>query len=243
MIRFIEKRAGFSFANYILQDPFLSKDFSQLHFVNLKNLDTHRFFKVLYKTPVIYFNNNLEDIFGKFNKTTRNEINKTTENKDLFFENDSSNFEGFYELYRNFENTKKRLNKIPSLNNLRNHSKLFLAYYKKEIVSAVLCYDNGKILRANIICSKRLNNGDKEFLKTVSNSSRRLIFEICKYGVENNYQMFDFGQICTDKNDDKFKITQYKLNFTQELVDSVHYYRINNPILKLLALMRGVKYF
>lgn len=243
MIRFIEKKIGFTFANFILQDPFLSNDFSQLHFVSLKNFEAPGFFKVTHKTPVIFLNNGPKEIFQKFNKTTRNEINKTMESTELFFENNSSNFNGFYELYKNFEATKKRLTSIPSLDNLLKNSRLFLAYYKKEVISAVLCYDNGEVLRANIICSKRLSEGDKEFFKLISNSSRRLIFEICKYGIENGYSMVDLGEVCIDQNDKKFKIAQYKLNFTQELIDSIHYYRINNPILKLLAWLKGVNYF
>ncbi len=171
MIKYVMNFCGFTFANFILEDPVLVKSCSQIHFVSYNNLDVKGFHKSIQKTPIISLNNDIDSIFKKFSKTTRNEINKTLSNEKLHFECDSSKFDEFYSLYVNFERKKKRSFKLRSLDMLKKGSKLFLAFYEGELIAGILCYDTELILRANIICSKRMNSEDKEYLKTISNAS------------------------------------------------------------------------
>ncbi len=243
MVKYIRHSHGFSFADFILQDPFPANDYSQVHFVSHNNLEIKGYYKLVEKTPIIDLKEQLDLIFKKFNKTTRNEINKAFLNKELIFESNSNNFDDFYSLYTDFESKKRKFLKLKSLDTLKKNSKLFLAFLNDDPIAAVLCYDTGHILRANIICSKRMASDDKEYLKIISNASRRLVYEICKYGKTHGYELFDLGEVCLNENDEKYSITKYKLSFSDKLFNSIHYYKINNPILKLLAIFFKVKHF
>ena len=63
---------------------------------------------------------------------------------------------------------------------------------------------------------------DKEMLRLISFSTRRLVWEICKYGKENDYFGFDLGSInLVDSN--KASIAQFKNSFGGKIVDEYLY--------------------
>ncbi|HBD95955.1 MAG: hypothetical protein UX41_C0011G0006 [Candidatus Collierbacteria bacterium GW2011_GWE1_46_18] len=242
MIEYNVRRIGFNFKNILFSDPYDVPNCDQSQIISYKNMATDQV-KLVSKTPIIRLNKPINNIYANFNKTTRNEINRSQSVKELLFEIDSKSYDDFYNLYLDFEKRKNRLSQIPKLNDLRNNSRLFIARYKGKCISAILCYDDQRMFRANIICSVRLQDDDKDLNKIISYSSRRLIYEICDFGIKNNYKFFDLGEICEDIYSDVYNITKFKLNFSNELVESIHYYKIYNPILKILALILNKKYF
>lgn len=235
----------FYFNTYVFEKPHDARAYcDQSHFITLKNYYIKNHIKKITKTSVIYLTNiNIDEIFKKFNKTTRNEINKTYTMSNINFKIPSNDYLNFYLLYQEFENNKKRLKFLPSLSQIKDNSKLFCAYYQNTMISAILCFDDGKRLRANIICSKRLSDQNSEIKKLSGYATRRLIYEICNYGIKNKYLFFDLGGICTNENDIKYSITKFKLGFGGKIINTYNYYKIYNPFLKILALFFRVEYF
>lgn len=242
MIEKTTRRFGFTFKTILFSLPHDVRGCSQSQIISYKNIDTDQI-KIIYRTPIIKFNQPIEKIFAGFNKTTRNEVNQSYKYSDLVIETDSQKYDKFYELYLEFEKNKGRLTYIPDFRSIYNKSKLFLAKYKESYVAAVLCYDDKKVLRANVICSSRLQTDNVDLKKIISLSGRRLIYEVCKFGKDSGYRFFDLGEINDDINSPVYSITRFKMNFGGELVNSIHYYKIYNPILKLLALLRRKQYF
>lgn len=242
MIPIIEKRFGFKFGTFIFSNPRKDNDYDQVHFISYEDVKSD-YYQIERRTPVFNLDQPLEKIFSKFNKTTRNEINRTLNDPRLAFDLDSQQYDDFHNLYVEFERRKKRLNYILNKNTLSTKSKLFMACIADKPVAAILCYDDNKILRARIICSRRLETEDSEIKKLSSYATRRLVYEICKYGINNGYKMFDMGEICDDPNDPAYSISQFKLSFGGEIISNFHYYKIINPWLKLLARAKKVKYF
>ncbi|MDP2947296.1 MAG: hypothetical protein Q8N88_04210 [Nanoarchaeota archaeon] len=137
-------------------DKYLDKNkYKKIVIITYSNLNLGKDFHVHHKlTPNIYLNQKLDDIFSKFNETTRNEIRKTFKNSDLKFVSSDKNFDEIYELYKNFEYNQGR---IPFNKKAMKNFLAFSAYYKGKLISLILCFDSFPYLRARSICSKRLD--------------------------------------------------------------------------------------
>jgi len=233
---------GFKFTNVLFSDPFDVQSCDQSQIISYNNFDKSTHTKLVNKTIIIRLDNDISTIFAGFNKTTRNEINKSKKTIGLSYETTTNNYNEFYELYREFELNKKRLNYLPSIKDLSHDSVVFIARLEKKPISAIHCYIQDKIIRINIICSSRLTS-NQEIKKHISLSTRRLIYEICKYGIDNKLEFLDLGEITQDQDSPVYPITIFKMSFGGEIVDSIHYYKIYNPLLKLLACITNKKYF
>jgi len=143
-------------------------------------------------TPIIYLNKNLEEILKSFNHTARNEIRKTLNNKiiGLRFVSDDHDLVGNYRLSAEFEKSQGR-----RPDNISDYQgcKIFSAYYHDELIANVICFDIGSILRAKVICSKRLKADQQEKRRIISYAGRRLMYEVCRYGIEHGYKIYDLG--------------------------------------------------
>ena len=169
-------------------------------------------------TPVIYLSKSINEIFSNFNSTTRNEIRKTFDNKipGLDFIVDDQNLAANYELSVKFE---KEQGRLPDRFEDYVGCRIFSAYYQRELISSIICFDNGRVLRAKAICSKRLGIENRDLYKIISYSTRRLVYEICKYGQENKYQLFDLGSV----NFTKENLAKFKMGFTSDLIKEYTY--------------------
>ena len=84
------------------------------------------------------------------------------------------------------------------------------------------CIEDNNVMRLAQIASMRNSDIDKSLKKLISNASRRIIFEICKYCIKKNYHFFDLGIVnLTDKN--KKGIVNFKMSFTDELIKTYIY--------------------
>lgn len=210
----------------------LNQQYSAIYIVSYDKKDLPNFHVKIKDTPVIYLNKTIEEIFQNFNSTSRNEIRKTFDNKikGLKFIVDDPNLEANYQLSKHFEYQQGR---VPEPIAAYHGCKLFAAYYKDELISSIICYDNGQVLRAKAICSKRLETKSKDLYKIISYSTRRLIYEVCQYGIKNGYAMFDLGSV----NFAKEKLAQFKMNFTDDLIKE-YTYTYKSSLFKLFE--RGV---
>jgi len=224
---FLKKKFIFNTARVVMEDDkiekFLDKNkYQKIVIITYNNFNLGKEFHVHHKlTPNIYLNQKLDDILSKFNETTRNEIRKTFNNSELKLVACDKNFNEIYELYKNFEYNQER---VPFSKEAMKDYLAFGAYYKKELISLILCFDSFPYLRARSICSKRLETEDKEKYKIISNATRRLVYEICKYGTEHSYKLFDLGSMPADLNNPKKAgIAAFKGAFGGKLEDEYTY--------------------
>lgn len=188
-------------------------------------------------TPVIYLNQSIDEIFSGFNSTTRNEIRKTFDDKipGLKFVSNDSDLKSNYNLSVDFEKSQGRR---PDDINQYMGCKIFSAYYNNELISSIVCFDNSKVLRAKVICSKRLKTDSRELYKIISYSSRRLMYEICQYGIANGYELYDLGSV----NFKKESLAKFKMSFTNNLIKE-YTYTYESPILSFLKKIANIKNF
>jgi len=249
---FLEKNFIFNAARIVLEDDKINqyldkKKYQKIVIITYKKMNLGEDFTVGHKlTPNIYLNQGLDNIFSKFNETTRNEVRRTFKNPDLKFMANDKNFNEIYELYKNFEYSQGR---TPFNGRTMKNFLAFSAYHKKELVSVILCFDTFPYLRARSICSKRLETEDKEKYKIISNATRGLIYEICRYGIKHDYKLFDLGSMPADlKNKKKAGIAAFKSSFGGKLEDEYTYtyksklYRLFEKLVKIkLILFKMIK--
>lgn len=225
---------GFKYARLILENlkfsqiEELKKRYSYLYIVAYKKTNLKNFEVLSKRTPIIDLTKDIKEIFRKFNATTRNEIRKTKKDENLKFIALDQNFDQIYKLYKNLERTQGRT-PIP-IQEIKK-SKIFSAYFKGELISSISCYDHNKILRIGQIFSLRMKNEEKEF-KNTSWTTRRSMFEICKYGKKNGYKKLDLGIVnLTDPA--KAGVAKFKQSFGGDIIDT-YIYRYESKIFKPL---------
>jgi hypothetical protein len=161
------------------------------------------------QTAVIDLSKGEEDVFRNFNETVRNEIRKTEKMPDLRFMNGDQNFSAAFDLYKNFSKNKSR----PAYDAAwMKNFKIFSAYRKDRMISAIFVSDAPEVLRIFAICSDRLASDDKELYKIIGYAGKRIIYDICRYGAAEGKIGLDVGGAnFTDPA--KAGITAFKMSF------------------------------
>ena len=122
--------------------------------------------------------------------------------------NEETRFEKLHTV--NFENSQGRM---PLLKRDILKSKIFSAYYNNHLITSMACMEDDNIMRLAQIASMRNSDVNNDLKKIISNASRRIMFEICKYCNEKNYQFFDLGIVnLNDKS--KKGVVNFKMSFT-----------------------------
>lgn len=196
-----------------------TKKYSSISIISYQPLVLSKDFFVKHKKIVnIYLDDEIDNIFYKFNRATRREINKTHSMTDLNIIMEDDNFNEAYDLYKKFEYSQGR---VPWRKETFKKVKLFNAYYKGEIVSVITCYDLFPYLQARSMSSARYID-DKEMQKIIGHITRRLIFDICKYAKQREYVFFGLGSI-NYENEQKSNVSQFKCFFGGKIEDEYEY--------------------
>ena len=184
------------------------------------------------KTLIIPLDASLEQVFRSFNDTARNEIRRTERTPEFAFTVNDGKWDDVYALYR--AHRKERGLPIHPLHFLK-WGMLFNAYWKGVLISTITCYDAKPYLRIQNIFSK-LAGKDKELRRITGYASRRLVYEICKYGNENGYTLLDMASAnITDPA--KAGITQFKSSFGGVLIDE-YIYTYKSALVRLMGKVR-----
>jgi len=221
------KKLFFNTINVILEDDKLdelikSGRYSKISALSYKRMNLPDFSVQTKTTALILLDKEEDEIFSKFNHTTRNEVRRTYKNKDLKFIADDKNFDESYSLYKDFEYTQGR---VPVSKRELKGCKLFSANYKGEMISAVYLTTSFPYLRLRSIFSKRLKVDDKELRKIISNATRRIIWEVCLWGQKNNFKLLDLASV-NFKNPRTANITQFKMSFGGQVINEyTHIYK------------------
>jgi hypothetical protein len=170
-------------------------------------------------TALIDLTLSLEEIFKKFSDTTRNEIHKTERNSELRFEFAHQVDDEVYSLYRDFEHLQQR---VPVSKKKLNDCVAFKAYYRDQLISALLVIKFAGFLRLRSIFSLRLREHDQEMYKVISNASRRLMWEVCQWGKSEGYTFLDLASV-NFNNPKTANITKFKMSFGGNVVDEYTY--------------------
>jgi hypothetical protein len=157
----------------------------------------------------IYLDRPIGEVFNGFSVSTRNEIHKTEKMPELtFIANDNASDES-YRLYSEFERWQGR---TPWKKNSFWGTLLFNAYWRGIIIATIACYDLHPYLQIKSISSNRMEADNKEFYKIISIASRRLVYEICKYGKEEGYTFVGLGSV-SEATPQKAGVAKFKKFF------------------------------
>lgn len=239
----IKKRVlWFKVISFFLEDIHDTKEFkkkySKIFILSYNKLDVSDFSVGKKKTPLIYLSKEKEEIFKNFNDTARKKIRRSERNNELRFVVNDNNFE---EAYRIYADHVYAYGKIPDRKKEMEDMKIFSAYHKDEMIAAIICYDSPKFLRAKAICSKRFDVQNKEKIKLISIASCRLVWEICRYGIDNKYEIFDLGSI-NIKDESRAGAAQFKKSFNVDIIDE-YYYVYKSPFFKFLQKFVFIKIY
>lgn len=217
-------RLWFKTVTIILEDdtvfiPIIdSKIYDCITILSYNRLDIEGFTLVEKNTALINITD-VEDAFTSFSDTTRNEIRRTDKIPSLVFINDDKDYEKIFNIYKKFEYSQHR---VP-IGFLEFKSfKFFTAYYNSDLISCISIIHNNKFIRIRSIFSKRMSIADKELYKIIGYSSKRIMFEICKWGNSNGATSLDLASVnLTDQS--KKGITGFKSSFGGENMSEYTY--------------------
>jgi len=182
------------------------------------------------KTPNIYVTDGLDAVFSRFRDTVRNEIHRT-ERIEGFEIRLPDTADETYQMYRSFEFAQGR---APISRSAFARFVCAAAYLNDQPISGITFFQSGDIIRIRSIFSRRLNAKemeDTEMYKTIGFASKRLIYEICRYGIEHGATLVDLASInLTDP--DKEPIARFKSGFGAVIEDEYQYIWVS-PIFSL----------
>lgn len=219
-----QRMVFFNIISLILEDEIASNvirnsSYSKKTIVTYKKMNLSRFEELVKTTALIDLMPDEDDVFRKFSDTTRNEIRKTYRIDDFKIINNDNKFDDAYQLYKKFEYAQGR---APVVKSVLKKCKLFSAYFKDELISAIFVIESSKYLRIRSIFSKRLQAEDKEMYKIISNATRRIVWEICLWGKENGFHSLDLASV-NFKNPKTANITKFKMSFGGNVVNEYTY--------------------
>lgn len=163
---------------------------------------------------VIDLTQSINRVFDNFKKNTRNEIRRAENDPSLSFVSNDHNWKAAYKRYKKFEQARKWMSMLKAE---FKRSVLFNAYHRGDIISGIACYGHNDTLRVNKIFSIRNHNTRSDLsVAVIGYASRKLIYDICQYGIKNNYTRLDLGGVNFTDNS-KIGISQFKQSFGGDL--------------------------
>jgi len=219
-----EKKLLFSTANIILEDDkFLSMlksgRYSKIVAMSYDKLSVDNCKLRTKTTSLVKLDRDEDEIFSKFSDTTRNEIRRTFRNDELKFVFSDNITDDSYQLYKRFEYLQGR---VPVSKKSLQQCVLFSAYYRGEIISAIYVMKIKPYLRIRSIFSKRLEIEDKDLYKVISNATRRVVWEVCLWGIKNNFSSLDMASV-NMSNPKTISISKFKISFGGDIINEYTY--------------------
>lgn len=188
----------------------LKQDFDYSFVVSYGNFEDVDYSIMPKKSCVIDLTFGIENVFKGFNPTCRNEVRKADKIEGLEFRAEIKDFDAFYAFHKNCE-AERGWKPVPE-SELAN-SIVFSVYYYDIPLAGMTCYASNNMLRIGRIFTRRRSEEWEHTPKVLfSAASRKIVFEFCKYGIEQGYKSLDLGGI-DPEDPSKAGITQFKLSF------------------------------
>jgi hypothetical protein len=221
-----KRHLGLRSARIILDDALLKEAVSSSLYSYISAISYHKYalgitVRIKHKKTIsVAIDRDIDEIFGEFRRDTRNEIRHTFSDPLFTVVSDDKNYKEIFGLYSSFEKAQGR---SPYGKGIFDGSKAFSVYYDGVLVSCIICYDARPILRSRANFSRRLDVvGDKIMCRVISRATRRVMYEIYKYGSKNAYTSFDHGSVnLTDPA--KKGIADFKQSFGGTIIDEYTY--------------------
>lgn len=235
-----QQRLWFAAIYMMLEDEKISEIVRGHHYGRISILSYRRHdlpkFRVKEKpTSIIDLTKTQEMLWSSMSKTTRNEINRTLREDAYAVQLGDANFDAVYDLYEAFEYARGA---APLSRAFMSHGiPCSISYAGHRIAGVFVNTAPGK-LRVQAIFSLR-HNADAELRRRISNASRRLIWEIVRWGKEKGYASLDLASI-NESTPEAAAIAAFKKSFGgQTITEYLHVYR--SPLFALLEKGGAVK--
>ena len=238
-MRIIKHRGPFRAVEIFLEDVSISeirnlqKQFQRISILVHRPLELSPVFRLRHKkTPNIHLEEGIEKVFFAFQRTVRNEIHKTERMENLEIRLPDHERESAFRAYQDFEFAQHR---APIQRSEFDQFILAGAYLDGRFISGITFFQTGSSIRVRSIFSLRLGLKeleDKELYRTIGNASKRLVYEICRYGISNGATIVDLASInLTDPA--KKSIADFKGSFGAAIEDE-YQYAWSSPIFRLM---------
>lgn len=168
----------------------LVKKYYYFHLYLYQEISLPNFSKQTQTIGLIDLTQDEEAIFQKFKKNTRNEIRKSKKIRGLTSSTPDFNIKNSYAFYKKI---KRGDGVTPDIRREFTGCLFFNAYLNQKLIVSISCYDTGQILRLKHVVSARKMTGLDP--KIIGYASRRLIWEICRYGKDHSHRWFDLAGI------------------------------------------------
>lgn len=190
-------------------------------------------------TPNIHLEDGLESVFKRFRDTVRNEVNRTTRLNQFDIRLPDPNRVEAYAAYRHFEFAQGR---SPISQQEFSAFTLASAYWQNNFISGITFFQAGNIIRVRSIFSQRLHTDsetNKELYRTIGFASKRLVFELCTYGLAHGATIVDLASInLTDP--EKEPIARFKSGFGARIEQEYHYHW-SSPSFRILERFAAIR--
>jgi hypothetical protein len=189
------------------------------------------------KTGLISLEGTLEEVASRFRKTVRNEISRTYRDPGLTFKNSPNITDTGYALLSEFFKA-RGMASFPR--DTYEGCVEFLAFADGEAVSGILLYPSSPVPMIAAIFSKRRLVADQEYYKRIGFAGKRLMEEVCKWGMERHMKSVDLSSLDPDSTSVP-GITEYKMSFAPQIVDR-YIYSYTSPTYSFLeAIMLRIR--
>ena len=166
---------------------------------------------------IINLKKDIEQVLAGFSPTSRNEVRRADNIHELEFHSSLKNFV-FDEYYKFHSSCEHDRDWFPVPPEELKQSLVFSATHDGVLIAGMSCYTHENRIRVGRIYSnKRSKQSDILTNLVYGVASKRIVFEICKYGIANNFSTLDLGGVDLSAPE-KSGITKFKLSLGGEVV-------------------------
>jgi len=238
---------------YNAEYPFDLKDCDIITFQFCKNKSKTTDFSLIkdHITSIIDLTQSEEQLWKNINKTSRNLINRATENIQI---RQNTKYDEFYPLYKAFLKQKKYTSfhgifgifgiGAITKKTMKQYGILFTASYQNEVIAGEIFLESKTSIHNWIGATKRLT-ADKEQARLIGQAHRLIIWKAMQYAKNKGIKEFDFGGIFSDEevqqDTQKKGIRDFKMQFGGKKVKRYRYQKIYSNALKMLLKLTGLQ--
>jgi len=234
-----KKRMGFTVVDIFFDDRYLSeinpKKYGRVTALSYSkfNLPNHRCREK--DTALIPLLPSEDEIFGRFNKTTRNEISRTQREEEYSVKVGEEVFNDAYNLYKEFEYGRKS---VPFSKEYVSKMKPLVVYDSNEPIAGLFLIEAEPYMRIFAIFSKRLSVSIEK-RKRVSFASRRSIWEACQLGKSGGFESLDLSSVNRERPETR-SIADFKMSFGGEICKE-YTYTYRSPLFRAFEYIAKVR--
>jgi hypothetical protein len=222
----LEKKFWFKTATVVLDDAEALKAarenmFDRLTIITHSQLSLPGFSCKKKTTGIIPIGDSIEGVIARFEPRRRSEVRKAERDGRLRVIVPDDDREGGVRLYREFEQS---IGRIPYPASAHKGTLLACAYLDGRAVSGILFYPSAPIMRIRHLFSARIEARSSAERTQISIATRRLVVEICRWGIEHGRKGLDLNSI--NAEDPRVRsIAQFKMGFNPVLIPEYTYVR------------------